>query len=62
MCVIISEIVEDDCKGNSLVVNSQGNNAGNNQRKEREKVYVSAGEWKMIKSADNHSMTVPVDS
>jgi hypothetical protein len=57
MCVIISEAVEDDYGGNNSVINSQGDNPGNIHRKEREKVYVSAGEWKMIKSAVNHGMT-----
>jgi hypothetical protein len=62
MCVIISEAVEDDYSGNKLVINSQGDNPGNNHRKERKKVYVLAGEWKMIKSAVNHGTTVPADS
>jgi hypothetical protein len=30
--------------------------------KEREKIYVSAGEWKMIKLAVNHGTIVPADS
>jgi hypothetical protein len=62
MCIIISEAVEDDYGGNNPVINSQGDNLGNIHRKEREKVYVSAGEWKMIKSAVNHGTIVPADS
>jgi hypothetical protein len=62
MCVIISEAVEDDYGGNNPVINSQGDNPGNSHKKEREKVYVSAGEWKMIKSAVNHGTKVPADS
>jgi hypothetical protein len=62
MCVIISEAVEDDYGGNNPVINSQGDNPGNIHRKERKEVYVSAGEWKMIKLAVNHGTIVPVDS
>jgi hypothetical protein len=62
MCVIITEAAEDDNGRNNPVINSQGDNPRNTHRKEREKVYVSAGEWKMIKSAVNHGMTVPADS
>jgi hypothetical protein len=40
MCVI-TEAVEDGDGRNNPVVNSQGDNPGNNHRKEREKVYVS---------------------
>jgi hypothetical protein len=62
MCVIISEVVEDGYSGNKLMINSQGDNLGNNHMKERKKVYVLAGEWKMIKSAVNHGTIVPADS
>jgi hypothetical protein len=62
MCVIISEAAEDDNGRNNQVISSQDVNQGNNHRKEREKVYVSAGEWRMIKSAINHGTTIPVDS
>jgi hypothetical protein len=33
-----------------------------NGKKEKEKVHVSAGEWKMIMSAINHGTDVPADS
>jgi hypothetical protein len=62
MCVIISEVAEDDDDENNPVINSQGDNQGYNHRKEREKVYVSTGEWRMIKSVVNHGITIPVDS
>jgi hypothetical protein len=44
------------------VINSQNHNQGTSHRKEREKVYVSAGEWRIIKSAVNHGTAKPVDS
>jgi hypothetical protein len=62
VCVIISKVAKDDDGGNNLVINSEIVNQGNSQRKEREKVYVSAGEWRMIKSAVNHGTTIPVES
>jgi hypothetical protein len=45
-----------------LVVNAQGDNPRNNHRKEKEKVYVSAGEWRMIMSAINHGTGILTDS
>jgi hypothetical protein len=62
MYVITSEAAEDDDGGNNLVINSQNINQGNNHRKERDKVYVLAGEWRMIKSAVNHGTAIPADS
>jgi hypothetical protein len=62
LCVIISEAAEDDDGGKNPVINSHNVNQGTNHRKEREKVYVSAREWRMIKSAVNHGTTKPVDS
>jgi hypothetical protein len=32
-----------------------------NGKKEKEKVHVSTGEWRMIMSAINHGIDVPVD-
>jgi hypothetical protein len=62
MCVIITEAAEDDDGRNNPVIDSQGDNLGNTHMKEREKIYVSPGEWKMIKSAVNHGTIVPADS
>jgi hypothetical protein len=62
MCIIITEAAEDDDGRNNPVINSQGDNPRNTHRKERGKVYVSAREWKMIKSVVNHDTTVPMDS
>jgi hypothetical protein len=45
-----------------LVVSAQGDNPRNNHRKEKEKVYVSAGEWRMIMSIINHHTGIPADS
>jgi hypothetical protein len=53
VCIIISEAIEDDDGGNNPVINSQDVNQGNSHRKEREKVYVSAGEWRSQPWHDN---------
>jgi hypothetical protein len=62
MYVIITEVAEDNDGRNNTVVNAQSDNLGNNHRKEREKIYVSTGEWRMITSAINHGTAIPTDS
>jgi hypothetical protein len=62
VCVIISKAAEDDDGRKNPVINSQNVNQGNNHKKEREEVYVSVGEWRMIKSAVNHGTTIPAES
>jgi hypothetical protein len=62
VCIIITEATEDNYVIDNTVVNTQGNNPGSNSRKEKEKIYVSAGEWRIIMSAINHGTGVPADS
>jgi hypothetical protein len=62
VCVIITEAAEDNDVVDNIVVNTQANNPRSNSRKEKEKIYVSAREWKVIMSAINHGTEVPVDS
>jgi hypothetical protein len=62
VCIIISEVAEEDDGGSNPVINSQSFNQGNSHMKEREKVYVSAGEWTMIKTPVNHGTTIPAQS
>jgi hypothetical protein len=62
MCVIITEATEADDGRNNLVIHAQGGNPGNNHMKEKEKVYVSVGEWRTIMSAINHDTGIPADS
>jgi hypothetical protein len=62
VCVIITEAVEDDDVTDNTVVNTQINNPRSNNRKEKEKIYVSVGEWRVIMSAINHGTEVPADS
>jgi hypothetical protein len=62
VCVIITEAAEENNDTGNLVVDTQGNKLRRNSGKEKEKIYVSAGEWKIIMSAINHGMDVPGNS
>jgi hypothetical protein len=62
VCVIITEAVEENNDAGNLVVDTQGNKPRSNSGKEKEKIYVSAEEWRIIMSAINHGMDVPANS
>jgi hypothetical protein len=57
LCVIITEAEEDNSEG-SKKVDRQVDKMKEHNKKEKEKVHVSAGEWRMIKSAINHGTEV----
>jgi hypothetical protein len=63
LCVIITEAAEEE---NNHAVNEevdmQVDKLRSNGKKEKEKVYVSTREWRMIMSAINHGTDVPADS
>jgi hypothetical protein len=61
VCVIITEAEENNDDGN-LIVDTRGNNPKSNSGKEKEKVYVSAREWRIIIAAINHGIEVPANS
>jgi hypothetical protein len=63
LCVIITEAAEEENNhvGNEEV-NMQVDKIRSNGKKEKEKVHVSAGEWRMIMTAINHGTDVPADS
>jgi hypothetical protein len=54
VCIIITEAAEENNDDNNLVVDTQGNNLRSNSGKEKEKIHVSIGEWRIIMSAINH--------
>jgi hypothetical protein len=57
LCVIITEAAEEDNhEGNKEVDKPRSNS-----KKEKEKIHVSTGEWRIIMSAINHGTEVPVD-
>jgi hypothetical protein len=63
LCVIITEAAEEENNhaGNEEI-DMQVDKLRSNGKKEKEKVHVSVGEWRMIMSAINHGADVPTDS
>jgi hypothetical protein len=62
LCVIITEAEEENSNEGSKKVDRQADKIKEHNKKEKEKVHVSAGEWRMIKSAINHVTEVPEGS
>jgi hypothetical protein len=60
--VIITKSAEENDDTNNIVVNTQDNKPRSNSGKEKEKIYVSATEWRIIMSAINHGTEVPANS
>jgi hypothetical protein len=54
LCVIITKAEEENKSEGSKKVDRQVDKIKEHNKKEKEKVHVSAGEWRMIKSAINH--------
>jgi hypothetical protein len=63
LCVIITEVAEEENNhaGNEEV-DMQVDKLRSNGKKEKEKVHISAEEWRMIMSTINHGTDVPIDS
>jgi hypothetical protein len=63
LCVIITEAAEEENNhaGNEEV-DMQVDKIRSSGKKAKEKVHVSAGEWRMIMTAINHGTNVPADS
>jgi hypothetical protein len=62
LCVIITEAAEENNHAGKEEVDMQVDKLRSNGKKEKEKVHVSAGEWRMIMTAINHGIDVPADS
>jgi hypothetical protein len=62
LCVIITEAAEEDNHETNKEVNLQVDKPRNSSKKEKEKIHVSTGEWRIIMSAINHGIEVPADS
>jgi hypothetical protein len=62
LCVIITEAEEEKNNEGSKGVDKQVNKVKESSKKEKEKVHVSAGEWRIIMSAINHGTEVPKGS
>jgi hypothetical protein len=62
LCVIITEAEEENNNEGSKRIDRQVDKLKEHNKKEKEKVHVLAGEWKMITSAINHDTEVPKGS
>jgi hypothetical protein len=62
LCVIITEAAEEGNHEGSKEADLQVKKSRSNSKKEKEKIHVSAGEWRIIMSAINHGTDVPADS
>jgi hypothetical protein len=62
LCVIITEAAEEDNHEGNKEIDLQVDRPRNNSEKEKEKIHVSTGEWRIIISAINHGTEVPADS
>jgi hypothetical protein len=62
LCIIITEVEEENNSEGSKKVDRQVDKIKEHNKKEKEKVHVSAGEWRMIKSAISHGIEVPEGS
>jgi hypothetical protein len=62
LCVIITEAAEENDQADNGEVDTQVDKPRNNGKKEKEKIHVSTGEWRIIMSAINHGTKVPADS
>jgi hypothetical protein len=62
LCVIITKAAEDDNHKGNKEIDMQVEKPRSNSKKEKEKIHVSTGEWRIIMSAINHGTEVPADS
>jgi hypothetical protein len=62
ICVIITQAAEENDNADNTAVDAQGNKPRSSSGKEKEKIYVSTGEWRIIMSAINHGTEVPTNS
>jgi hypothetical protein len=62
LCVIITEAAEENNHAGNEEVDMQVDKLRSNNKKEKEKIHISTGEWRIIMSAINHGTEVPADS
>jgi hypothetical protein len=62
LCVIITEAAEEDNHEGNKEVDRQVDKSRSNSKKEKEKIRVSTGEWRIIMSAINLGTEVPKGS
>jgi hypothetical protein len=62
LCVITTKAAEENNHAGNEEVDMQVDKLRSNSKKEKEKIHVSTGEWRIIMSAINLSTEVPADS
>jgi hypothetical protein len=62
LCVIITKAAEKNNHAGNEEVDMQVDKLRSNSKKEKEKIHISTGEWRIIMSAINHGTEVPADS
>jgi hypothetical protein len=62
LCIIITEAAEEDNHEGNKEVDMQVDKPRSNNKKEKEKIHVLPGEWRIIMTTINHSTEVPADS
>jgi hypothetical protein len=62
LCVIITEAAEEKDHADNTTIDAQVDKSRTNRKKEKEKIHVSTGEWRIIMSAINHGTEVPANS
>jgi hypothetical protein len=59
LCVIITEVEEENNNEGNEGVDKQVDKIKEHSKKEKEKIHVSVGEWRIIMSAINRGIEVP---
>jgi hypothetical protein len=62
LCVIITEAAEENSHVNNTAIDAQADKSRSNSKKEKEKIHVSTGEWRIIMLAINHGIEIPTNS
>jgi hypothetical protein len=62
LCVIITEAAEENGHADNAETDMQVDKSRSNGKKEKEKIHVSNGEWRIIMLAINHGIEVPTNS
>jgi hypothetical protein len=62
LCVIITKAAEENDHAVNGEIDMQVDKLKSNSKKEKEKIHISTGEWRIIMSAVNHVTEVPTDS
>jgi hypothetical protein len=62
LCIIITEAAKENDHADNAEIDAQVDKSRSNDKKEKEKIHVSTGEWRIIMSAINHSAEVPANS